>query len=429
MYKDKLERGILVGLLILTALIYLLQRYSLDHILVFDAQTSFPIKAISDNSTLHGKSITSISIVDNKIILDCEIIASDYAWPFCEITFKLHDENIPEQRYGINLSNYETVAIYATYQNIHPLGIRFQIRNYHNAYSQLQDVESWKYTGIEYFSLEDSPLIIPIKALQVATWWLLERKIPIAESAPELKNVMVLELATGNNIKPGKYQIVLEKIIFQGKRFSTEQVYSAIILLWVSASLFLFFYHLALSRSKLRKAHKKTLDLKRLNKLLNVQTQELKDQAERDPLTGALNRSGIKAIFIQDLPQLSIAFIDIDHFKQVNDIHGHAVGDDVLRKFSALLSENSRDTDFLARWGGEEFLLVCPNTTLAKTRTLAEALRELIENYQWPNDIKLTSSFGIAQRRKESNTKFIARADKALYSAKAQGRNRVVSSK
>ena len=159
MYKDKLESGILVGLLILTALIFWLQRYSLDHIIVFDANTSFPIKAISDNSTLQGESISSVSIVDNKIILDCEIISSEYAWPFCEIAFKLHDESIPKQRYGINLSNYDTVEVHATYQNIPPLGIRLQIRNYHNSYSQLQDVESWKYTGIEYFSLEDSPLI------------------------------------------------------------------------------------------------------------------------------------------------------------------------------------------------------------------------------------------------------------------------------
>ena len=426
---NKLENIVVIGLLLLTAIIFLLQRYSLDHTLVIDANTKFPIQSITDNSINTGKSISSISIIDDKIILDCEIVASDYAWPFCELAIQLNNENQLEQRYGIDLSRYDTVAIYAQYENFSSSGIRFQIRNYHAAYSQLNAPETWKYTGLEYFSLEDSPIIIPLNALQVATWWLFERKIPVAYSAPELDNVMIIELSSGNNIKPGKYRIVLDKIVFQGKRFHTEQIYSTIIFLWITSTLFLFFYHLAQSRHKLSKANKKAVELKRLNKLLNVQTQELKDQAGRDPLTGALNRAGIKAIFTNDIPLLSIAFIDIDHFKKVNDNHGHAVGDEVLRQFSALLSQNSRDTDFLARWGGEEFLLICPNTTVEKTHTLAEALRQLIEEAQWPNDLRLTSSFGIAQQGKESVTDFIARADKALYSAKAQGRNRVVRSK
>lgn len=429
MHIRKLENVIVISLIIISSTIYLLHRYSMDQTLVIDANSTFPVQSISDASLAGGKSISSISIIDNKIVLNCEIVASDYAWPFCELSFKFYDEDILAQNHGIDLSHYNTFEVHASYQNISPLGMRFQIRNYSAAYSQVSLPESWKYTGLEYFSLEESPVIIPLKSLQVATWWLLEQKIPIAQSAPELDNVMILELSTGSKIMPGKYQIILEKIVFQGKRYSTEQIYGSIIILWVSATLFLFFYHLTQSRNKLGKAHKKSLELKRLNKLLNVQTQELKDQAERDPLTGALNREGIKAIFIEDLPQLSIAFIDIDHFKLVNDVHGHAVGDDVLCKFSALLSKNSRDTDFLARWGGEEFLLVCPNTTLAKTRALAEALRGLIETYQWPNGIKLTSSFGVAQQGKESVTDFIARADKALYSAKAQGRNKVVTSK
>ncbi len=134
-------------------------------------------------------------------------------------------------------------------------------------------------------------------------------------------------------------------------------------------------------------------------------------------------------MFINQIPILSIAFIDIDNFKQINDIYGHGVGDEVLKQFAALLSENCRDTDFLARWGGEEFLLICPNTNLEQIHFLAEEIRALIEDFSWSNNIRLTSSFGIAQRGKESITDFFNRADKALYAAKAQGRNQVVVSK
>ena len=420
---------VIISLIAITAILYFMQHYALNHSFVLNTASPYAVKAISDDALHNGKTTSTVKVVDNKYILDCEIIESDYKWPFCELAFQLFDEENPELHYGIDLSQFDTVTVHASYRNISPFGIRLQIRNYHNDYSKLNDDSTWKYTGIEYFLLDDKPLTIPLDALQVATWWLLEQKIPISHAAPDLNNVMALELATGNNIKPGKYQIILDKLVFQGKRYRTEQVYGVIILLWSSVTLFLLFYHLIKSRQSLSSAHQKAQELIRLNKLLNVQTQELKDQAERDPLTGALNRVGIKGLFTKEIPLLSIAFIDIDHFKQINDIHGHVVGDDILKHFSALLSENSRDTDFLARWGGEEFLLVCPNTSLEQANTLAEGIRQLIENYQWPSNIKLTASFGLAQRKKESPTDFIARADKALYAAKAQGRNKVVQAK
>ncbi len=150
----------------------------------------------------------------------------------------------------------------------------------------------------------------------------------------------------------------------------------------------------------------------------------------RDPLTGVLNRCGIQAVFTSDTQIISIAFIDIDHFKSVNDSFGHVIGDDVLITFSKVISENSRDTDFLARWGGEEFILVCPNTTLKQVTEFSEKLRILVMEKEWPEGVKLTASFGVAQKNNtEAVTNFIERADKALYAAKAQGRNRVITAK
>jgi diguanylate cyclase (GGDEF)-like protein len=422
--STKLEFYIVCSLLLLTSIIYLLQYYSLNQNITFDAHSKVALRSISD-----AGSKSSLAIINDEIILDCEIIASDYAWPFCEITFQLYDDHQMIHGGGMNFSSYESVSIFAKYHNIAPTGIRFQLRSYNKIYSKENEDSTLKYNGLEYSIPKDfSVITIPMNALQVSTWWLAEKKIPIQYSAPEFDDTMVIELSTGNNIKPGKYQIVLEKIVFHGKLFTNDTVYMLIIILWVSATLFLFFYHLAQSRRKLKLAQKKSMELKRLNQLLNTQSLKLKDQAGRDELTGALNRTGLKAIFIEQLPILSIAFIDIDHFKKVNDNYGHAVGDEILKQFVVLLSESSRDTDFLARWGGEEFLLVCPNTTLSQMQVLAESIRKMIEMHLWSNGIELTSSFGVAQKGKESTTAFIHRADKALYAAKAQGRNRVKTS-
>ena len=105
------------------------------------------------------------------------------------------------------------------------------------------------------------------------------------------------------------------------------------------------------------------------------------------------------------------------------------VGDQVLLAFAHVLSENTRSQDLLARWGGEEFVLACPETNLDKASGLAEKLRRCISEHDWPKGLKLTASFGVAQMLEdESPTDFIARADKALYVAKAQGRNCVRTS-
>ncbi len=173
----------------------------------------------------------------------------------------------------------------------------------------------------------------------------------------------------------------------------------------------------------------KTTKLERLNKKLHDKAEQLKEKAERDPLTGALNRAGIESILSDENANISIAFIDIDHFKKINDNHGHAIGDEVLTNFAHVINKHTRSSDLLVRWGGEEFLLVCPNTNLSQISQYAETTRERIESFYWPNGIQLTASFGVAQRRAESAETFIDRADQALYQAKKQGRNRVVVSK
>ncbi|WP_111412276.1 diguanylate cyclase [Billgrantia lactosivorans] len=160
---------------------------------------------------------------------------------------------------------------------------------------------------------------------------------------------------------------------------------------------------------------------------------ELEYHAGHDPLTGAVNRNRFIDLLARERQQarregraLSLVMFDIDHFKHVNDTFGHSVGDMVLGKLVHTCSALLREVDVLARWGGEEFMLLLPGTTLAGAMTLAERLRRAVEEEDFAPVRGLTSSFGVAELAlDEPETHCYKRLDEALYRAKAGGRNRV----
>lgn len=153
-----------------------------------------------------------------------------------------------------------------------------------------------------------------------------------------------------------------------------------------------------------------------------------------DRLTGLYNRLKLDQVLDYETIQskrynsaLSVILIDVDHFKNVNDTHGHQAGDIVLKEVASILLTYGRKSDTIGRWGGEEFLIVLPNTDLAGAMSAAEKIRCAIEEYSFSVVGKKTASFGVAQLLiVENMDSLIERADKALYRAKSGGRNRVV---
>src|SRR5690606_14928697 len=129
--------------------------------------------------------------------------------------------------------------------------------------------------------------------------------------------------------------------------------------------------------------------------------------------------------------QLTVALADIDHFKQINDHHSHATGDEVLRRVAAILHMRCRATDMVARWGGEEFLFCFPGTALREAQHLCESLRLAVAGADWSDlgmDRGVTLSFGLASSTPGTSLEALLReADTRLYSAKNSGRNRVVA--
>ncbi len=162
--------------------------------------------------------------------------------------------------------------------------------------------------------------------------------------------------------------------------------------------------------------------------------------ASTDSLTGVLNRRAFMERMEQEINRsfrenspLSLILADIDHFKGVNDRHGHQVGDLVLQKFVSQLTESSRTYDFVGRYGGEEFVICLPGSTDSQARTVAERMRKSVEEMRImlpdiSKSVRITTSFGVVTLRLEledSVDSLIGRADDALYKAKREGRNRV----
>ena len=156
--------------------------------------------------------------------------------------------------------------------------------------------------------------------------------------------------------------------------------------------------------------------------------------ASRDPLTGAHNRMALSSSLLrevdlaqrQELP-LSILVIDIDHFKSFNDQHGHAFGDDVLVAVSQTIANTVRRSDLVFRYGGEEFLILASHTAQEGAMLLAERIRENVAALQTVRgrDTRITVSIGVARLQDEEGADaFFERADKAMYAAKKEGRNR-----
>lgn len=159
----------------------------------------------------------------------------------------------------------------------------------------------------------------------------------------------------------------------------------------------------------------------------------LQELATTDPLTGLANRRAAMDTLGRETQRalrygshVSVMLIDLDEFKDVNDRHGHSAGDDVLCGVASILQTTVRESDFVARWGGEEFLVVTPQTTAEQASLLAERVRRQIAHGR-PGGHHVTASFGIAEfDTAESVDRMLTRVDRLLYDAKDRGRNQVV---
>ncbi|RUO63634.1 GGDEF domain-containing protein [Pseudidiomarina insulisalsae] len=170
---------------------------------------------------------------------------------------------------------------------------------------------------------------------------------------------------------------------------------------------------------------------------IKVANRKLNTLASVDELTQLLNRRQVTALAEAELARsersqlvASAMLLDVDHFKLINDVYGHEKGDQVLQHLAKIITRELRQHDLVGRWGGEEFMVLLPETDLSLAESIAERLRSAIASHAWEtnlgHDLRVTISIGVSESKpNETLTRLIKRADNALYISKDEGRNRV----
>lgn len=187
------------------------------------------------------------------------------------------------------------------------------------------------------------------------------------------------------------------------------------------------------SRYYNQRLHEQNQRLEQSQRELEKAVTELEFLSNHDPLTRLYNRNHfdrtmqrVQRRSPQSQETLSLVVIDIDYFKDINDKHGHSVGDAILRELAAILLAEVREHDQVTRWGGEEFVILCQHTTAAEAKALCQRITVAIGQHTFTNNIRLSCSFGVAEQTpQEDLLQCFERADKALYQAKKSGRNQI----
>lgn len=181
----------------------------------------------------------------------------------------------------------------------------------------------------------------------------------------------------------------------------------------------------------------KNIALEKLHVQLDEKNKQLEELAIRDPLTNLYNRSHLSEVINQQIKlkgrystSACLLMIDIDDFKQFNDLYGHKTGDDVLQQVSYVLIQCARESDIAARWGGEEFILLCPQTSIDDANLLAQRFQQELTTLKTERFPAVTCSIGIAELASDNNAdEWFTAADSAMYQAKSQGKDSIFTLK
>lgn len=337
---------------------------------------------------------------------------------FCGFHVYLDDTASPPV---VDMRRYKTMYVDVGYTGDNEK-LRFYIRDYEHGFSNPYDpAETSKYMSVYIPANEtDETLAIGLKEFTVADWWVNNHNVPRQHAMADLGNVVVFGIDIAFPAALGKHEIHLKRVTFEGDWVSAENWYLGILLSWVAV----IFTGGAVSLYRFR----------RLTSKLAREKDQYLELSSVDQLTGLMNRHGLMNYCQQALihrlgdQPLSVMFIDIDHFKPVNDTYGHAVGDQVLRRVARCISDHCRETDKAARWGGEEFLVLMPGSDAGVARIVADRLRESVAMLVHPElpTITVTVSIGVGERGpNDTLEQVLERADAALYRSKEAGRNRV----
>ena len=350
--------------------------------------------------------------------LQCDI-GPGFEWPYCELQIEMAEGDL-------DLNRFETLRLSlraeGPTQGGSPVQLRIFLRHFDPAYSPGGKVVDLKpHEIILAPDAQPRPVELRLTQFMVSSWWAQSHPLPVALIGPQLDRVRVISISTGGQVAPGRHLIKLERAELVGNWIAPETFRLGLIGLWMASLLGYLAWEAWTVRGRLRRSMRRSRALEQI--------------ALRDPLTQIANREGLQhaLALLQQAPgdtvfPLSVVFLDVDHFKGINDAHGHGVGDQVLVMLAQALRANLPRDDLLARWGGEEFVIAMPGTPADEAEVVASRLRRVLAHTRWPEGLDVSASWGVAEAASAAELEAaLCAADQAMYEAKRAGRDRVMT--
>jgi len=351
------------------------------------------------------------------------------AYQPCALNFVLSNSGVAK---GMDLGSYRSITLDLSYRGNADF-IRVAIRTFDPRFSREEDGNSARMHSTNLRARDVAgPITIDLAELAVPEWWIAQYNLPRDYNRPKLDNATSLAIDLPGGIAGAPHELELRRLQLQGEWIGREALYLGILAAWMLFAVGAAAWRLAHLRRQHRQQEREIEALTTRTTNLRAEQEALRRLATIDELTGVLNRRGVEnavAGLLERGLNITLILLDVDHFKRVNDTHGHDAGDHVLQRVAAGMVKNVRADDIVGRWGGEEFIVACVSCTAENATIVAEKIRQRIEAsvFGTRQRIAVTASFGIAAvRGADGFTNALRRADAALYSAKSQGRNRVV---
>jgi diguanylate cyclase (GGDEF)-like protein len=415
---------VLRGLLALLVVATLLGLYANEHWmtrrLVLDGRGPSQRLQLIDDSGSGGASHAELAhgATGGPLAMRCEI-KPVYQWPYCEMQVEMLGRDLDASRFS-----HIRLWVHAegpTLDHGAPQ-VRVFLRNFHPGYSTAgQGVDLKPHEVVFAPGAQPQPVELRLSQFMISSWWAQSHPLPVELMGPQMDRIRVFSVSTGGQVAPGTHLIRLDRAELVGNWVAPETFRLGLVFLWMFSLTGYLVWEGWTVRTRLRRSMHRS--------------RQLEQMALRDPLTRVANRDGLhRALDLLMQVQgdlafpLSVVFVDADHFKRINDTHGHEVGDQVLTLLARTLRANLPRDDLLARWGGEEFVIVMPQTPALEAVAVAERLRQVFARTEWPAGLKVTASWGVSQAAAMTELdRALREADEAMYRAKRDGRDRVIS--
>jgi diguanylate cyclase (GGDEF)-like protein len=419
--KAKTFNIIILLLIGLTLLAIVIEKYLPEKRLIILPHEDFLLLLYADGDEDGNSTASWVDEHNHHILCDVQAGAKHL---FCGFNLLLERE-LGE---GVDLSGYRRVNITLDYTG-DASHVTFFLRHYDPQYSVVTDGNSYLFMAVQLRNADIVPeLSLDFSEFTLADWWVSSHDIPRELARPKFSNVTVFGM---HFAYPGHHEVRLHEVSVSGDWISTENWYLMILWAWMIGALAFTLNRLAYLHRRSMRFQRRINELASLNEELRSDRNKYQQMSQLDELTGVFNRYGFNHAVEQALTDrtssnIALILIDVDNFKRINDRHGHDAGDRILREIAQIMLANIRAEDTLGRWGGEEFILLCPNTDGHHAYILAEKIRRIIFNTSFEQDdsIFISASFGVGTiEQGDTFEKAFKRVDEALYNAKNEGRN------